>query len=234
MTGSDRDAMQMLEALSAVADGEADAQAVEQACVSWRQSSVTRARWHAYHLIGDVLRSDELGATQTDDVLLRRVRERLAAEPVVLAPSPVVAGDAHELAAEGGALRGVSLMRGRRRMWGAPIAVAAGFVAMAGLLVAVRQPAPDTLNGQQVSLMALPSPALNGAAEPSLTQGLVPANSTALTSQGSGAALVVSDNVLRDSKLDRYLAAHQEFSGATALGESSAFLHSVTYEVPAR
>ena len=125
-------------------------------------------------------------------------------------------------------------MRGRRRMWGAPIAVAAGFVAMAGLLVAVRQPTLETMNGQQVSLMALPSPALNGQAESSLAQGLAPVSSTALTGSGGGAVLTVTDNVLRDAKLDRYLAAHQEFSGATALGESSGFLHSVTYEVPTR
>ncbi|WP_374592072.1 sigma-E factor negative regulatory protein [Aquabacterium sp.] len=229
MTGSDREAMRMFEALSAVADGEADAQAVEQACASWRHNSMARVRWHAYHLIGDVLRSDELGAAKADELFLQRVRERLAAEPVVLAPASL-AGD---VPGDASGLRNVLLMRGRRRMWGAPIAVAAGFVAMAGLLVAVRQPAPDSLIDQQVSLVTLPTSSLGGGAESSLAQGLAPANSAALTGQ-SDPVLAVSDNVLRDAKLDRYLAAHQEFSGAAVLGESSGFLRSVTYEGPAR
>lgn len=234
MTGSVRETTHALEILSALADGEVDAMAAEQACSAWREDATARARWHSYHLIGDVLRSEELGAGfKTDEVLLQRIRERLATEPVVLAPSPVLTDSGLGSSVAGGA-RGAMLIRSRRRVWGAPVAVAAGFVAMAGLLVAVRQPAPDTLTGQQVSLMSLPSPALTAQVEPSLAQGLTANNPAAgLTGQG-GATLVVSDNVLRNAKLDRYLAAHQEFSGATAFGDSSGFLRSVTHEVPAR
>jgi sigma-E factor negative regulatory protein RseA len=233
MTVPDRDALKALETLSAMADGEVDAQLVEQVCSSWRQDASVRARWHSYHLIGDVLRSEELGAGfKTDETMLQRVRERLAAEPVVLAPA--AGAGAEENAAAWSGARGVISMSGRRRTWGAPIAVAAGFVAMAGLLVAVRQPSPTGLNGQQVSLMALPTPVLSaGGTESSLAQGLASNPGVDLTGQ-SGATLVVTDNVLRDAKLDRYLAAHQEFSGATALGESSGFMRSATYEVSPR
>lgn len=235
MTGPDRETTQALEILSALADGEVNASAAEQACSVWRQDASARARWHSYHLIGDVLRSEELGAGfKTDEVLLQRIRERLATEPVVLAPSPVAGGTAFGQSAAWLNARGATLIRSRRRTWGAPIAVAAGFVAMAGLLVAVRQPVPDTLAGQQVSLMSLPTPALMTQSEPSLAQGLTANNPAAGLTGQSGATLVVSDNVLRNAKLDRYLAAHQEFSGATAFGDSSGFLRSVTHEVPAR
>lgn len=230
MTSSDRDSEQSLELLSALADGEIDSSAVEQACAAWRQDPSARSRWHAYHLIGDVLRSEELGAGfRTDEALLNKIRDRLAVEPVVLAPSPVASETRLGQSAAGLGARGATLVRSRRRTWGAPIAVAAGFMAMAGLLVAVRQP-PEAPGTQQMSLMSLPSPALT---ESSLAQGLAPNPGTGLTGQ-SGAVMVVSDNVLRNAKLDRYLAAHQEFSSATAFGESSGFLRSVTHEVPAR
>lgn len=235
MTGSDRDTVQALEMLSALTDGEVDASAVERTCSVWHRDASLRERWHAYHLIGDVLRSDELSfSARADESLLRRVRERLADEPAVLAPAPlaVLTGAGPSTVWSGG--RMATLVRERRRTWGAPIAVAAGFVAMAGLLVAVRQPTPDALNGQQVSLMSLPAATLTPSAESSLAQGLVADvnGGEGLTGQ-SGAALAASDNILRNAKLDRYLAAHQEFSGATAFGESSGFLRSITHEVPA-
>lgn len=235
MTGPDRETTQALEILSALADGEVNASAAEQACSVWRQDASARARWHSYHLIGDVLRSEELGAGfKTDEVLLQRIRERLVHEPVVLAPSAIDLEVAYGQLGTFQGGRGATLVRGRRRTWGAPAAVAAGFVAIAGLLVAVRQPVPDALNGQQVSLMSLPAPALTNSEESSLAQGLsAGAAATRLTGQ-EGQVFVSNDNVLRNAKLDRYLAAHQEFSGATALGDSSGFLRSVTHEVPAR
>ena len=42
--------------LSALADGQADA--AEPACGLWRDDAAARQTWHAYHLIGDVLRSE--------------------------------------------------------------------------------------------------------------------------------------------------------------------------------
>lgn len=44
-----------------------------------------RATWHAYHVMGEVLRND-VPQTGTDAAFLARFRERLAAEPVVARP----------------------------------------------------------------------------------------------------------------------------------------------------
>jgi len=119
---------QAAEALSALMDGEVrDPADVAKGCRAWRDDAALRESWHCYHLIGDVLRSDDLAAPGARDaVFLRKLGARLQAEPVVLAPSP----------------RPVPV-RPRRWRWAAPAAVAAGFVAVAGVLVVTRTPAPE-------------------------------------------------------------------------------------------
>ena len=78
--------------LSALMDGELDASAVGRACGQWRDDEETRANWHAYHLIGDVLRSDDLVSDPAHDAaFLAAFRQRLAQEPVVLAPASLAA-----------------------------------------------------------------------------------------------------------------------------------------------
>jgi sigma-E factor negative regulatory protein RseA len=42
------------------------------------------------------------------------------------------------------------------------------------------------------------------------------------------------DKLLRDTRLDRYLAAHQQFAGTSALGVPSGFLRNAAAEVPNR
>ncbi len=105
--------------LSALADGEA--QAADPACAGWRDDAEARRTWHAYQLIGDVMRSDDLARPASRDAaFLAGLRERLAAEPVVLAPAPVPAP------------------AGRRQHWLLPAAAAAGFAVVAGVLVVTR------------------------------------------------------------------------------------------------
>src|SRR5436305_1579236 len=102
------------EQLSALADGElADPAAL---CTAWRSRADVRVTWHAYHLIGDVLRSEDLAsAPGRDAALLARLRERLAAEPAIVAP-------------EGPAPRAAERADEARWPWRAAAAVAAGFV----------------------------------------------------------------------------------------------------------
>ncbi|HXD04560.1 MAG TPA: sigma-E factor negative regulatory protein, partial [Burkholderiaceae bacterium] len=77
------------EDLSALMDGETTADESARVSARWQDDSHTRSTWHAYHLIGDVLRSEDLSSPPAQDAaLLARVRERLATEPVVMAPSP--------------------------------------------------------------------------------------------------------------------------------------------------
>jgi sigma-E factor negative regulatory protein RseA len=184
------------EALSAMADGEASPHEAEQLCAAWRDDAEARGRWHTYHLIGDVLRSDELAARPArDEAFLHALRQRMAEQPVVLAPSPAAAP--------------TSSIAARRRWmrWAAPGAVAAGFVAVAGVLVVARQGAP----GFDASTLAS-----RGDAAPAAVRVAAP---TGTTPVAQPAPIVVSGPLLRDARLDRYLSAHRgAAAGGVALG----------------
>lgn len=68
--------------ISALLDGELDADEARTACVSIYGDEALRRAWCDYHLIGDALRSEPC----LDIDMTRGVMTRLAAEPVVLAP----------------------------------------------------------------------------------------------------------------------------------------------------
>lgn len=193
--------------ISALIDGELGPDGVTRACASWRTDVRSRQTWHAYHLIGDVLRSDDLASHPASDAdFLNRLRERLADEPVVLAPA---------------ALPSVAVvpgMAGRRalRHWRAGAAVAAGFVAVAGVLVVMRSPVPQP--APELARAPVSAPVVPGVADAGVEQ----------------AAYVTDGRVMRDARLDRYLAAHKQFAGASALGVPSAFLRSATADASKR
>lgn len=173
--------------ISSLVDG--DAAAVQPGCELWRDDVQARRDWHAFHLIGDVLRSDDLAAAPARDAaFLDALRSRLAQEPVVLAPQAAKATAAPA----------------RRVGWLAPAAVAAGFAAVAGVLVVTRlsAPAPEAAavasGGNSSSGLALTSS--NGAPAARTVQ-----------------PLVIEGRLIRDERLDAYLRAHREASGGQAV-----------------
>lgn len=211
------------ECLSALLDGELDAGSTARTCAQWHEHADMRATWHAWHLIGDVLRSEDLASDPAHDaVFVRSLRARLAHEPVVLAPRTETPPQPSV------AVRPASARVARRRSWVGSAAVAAGFVAVAGVLVVMRAPAPsDNGAGQPVLAQA---PAGDAGFQRVTSQGPV-SNPPA---QADPQAIVIDGRLLRDARLDQYLAAHQQFSGSSALGAPSGFLRSATTEAPAR
>ncbi|AKJ31162.1 sigma-E factor negative regulatory protein [Caldimonas brevitalea] len=211
------------ERLSALSDGEAGAEELHSTLSGWREDAAVRAgtceTWHVYHLIGDVMRSDDLCGHGEDDKFLARLRERLAQEAVVMAPAPstarVDAPDATVQVANGAPIAV------RRRSWVAPMAAAAGVMAVAGVLVVTR--------------VSTPGGALTGA--PQMVQagapGVVAAplqTVAASTPAQPETEIAVGHGLLRDPRLDQYLSAHKQFGGSSALGVPSGFLRSATYE----
>ena len=180
--------------LSALLDGQAqagDSQAVQRACAWWRESGQARQDWHAWHLIGDVMRSEELAQPPSRDAaFLARLRERLADEPVVLAPAAAVP-------VAPAAARGWRQTRQQawRQTWLTPAAVAAGFVAVASVLLVARTGLPPA------------KPVLAAAPGPGPGLGVASVAGTAPSPSPGGAGLN------RDAQLDSYLRAHQAARG---------------------
>ena len=207
-----------LERLSALVDGELDGGEVARACSHWRESAASRSTWHAYQLIGDVLRSDDLACDPTRDAgFLEAVRARLAAEPVRLAPERIETSSVAESPAARVANGG-----GRRWSWKAPSAAAAGFIVLVGILMLPRTPGtpadPQAANGvaQFIASTEGPRPAAAAAPTNLTTPAIEPQT------------FVANGQLIRDARLDRYLAAHKQFAGSSALGVPSAFLRNAT------
>ena len=184
--------------LSALADG--DAQAAAAACALWRDDPEARRYWHTVHLIGDAMRSDELAQQPARDAdFLAALRERLAAEPVPMAPSAAaaVAAAAAPVGASAAA-HGDGLVALRRRMgWRAPAAVAAGFAAVAAVLVVTRGGLPGTTPEGTGPTLAGRAPAT----------GVLP-----VATVGAGGVAQIRDPRL-DAQLEAYLRAHQAARG---------------------
>ena len=212
-----------LENLSALTDGEIDGGAVAQACAAWRDDAPTRSTWHAYQLIGDVLRSDDLASDPRHDAaFLAALRARLATEPVVLAPQPIAepAQPAVRHVANSG--------RSARWSWMAPSAVAAGFVMVAGALFVTRGPVPNAPAGSAPETTLARSFGGTGAQGVSVPMlAATEANPVPQTSAANG-------KLIRDPRLDRYLSAHKQFAGSSALGVPSGFLRNAAVEAPNR
>jgi len=210
------------ERLSALVDGELEANVVVQACTAWRDDAEHRSTWHAYQLIGDVLRSDDLASEPSRDVaFLSALRGRLAAEPIVLAPQPVEPAASTKHVVPGARTRGWT--------WVGASAAAAGFVAVAGVLVLTRAPgvSPASQPGGAPESLALSAPA----AAQTTPVAVVPATNTVAAEPQ---ALVANGKLIRDARLDRYLAAHKQFAGTSALGVPSGFLRSATVDAAER
>ena len=177
------------QALSSLMDGDLPAGELAGVIARFRDDGDLRADWHAYHLIGDVLRSEELAAAPARDAcFLQALRHRLDQAPQRPETLPLVAAAPHVPmpgTPTSGTPTPVPVLPGRRRLAGwlmAPAAVAAGFVVVAGVLV-VNQ--------------LLISP---------------PAAADAVIARRTPAAGVL----LRDARLDRYLAAHRNLGTGLA------------------
>ncbi|MBQ0929665.1 sigma-E factor negative regulatory protein [Ideonella sp. 4Y16] len=178
--------------LSALCDGEARGPELDAALQAWRDDAPqARQRWHAYTLIGDVLRSDDLCPRSAghDAAFLARFQQRLAQEPVVLAPKP----DARAVVSR-------SAVRTWRRL-SAPMAMAAGVMTVVGVAVMMRPGAPESMAPAQMA---------------QVDQGVQPVSTTAAPRNVAAVAPAGSDVLLRDPLLDRYLEEHRLRSrGAT-------------------
>lgn len=198
MTSPGPDPSHDRQCLSDLIDGEADAGAAQRGCECWARDPEARRDWHAYHLIGDMLRSEDLGVRAAGDAdFLARLRGKLAAEPAVLAP---------------GAARALPLQR--RTAWGVPVALAAGVVAVAGVLVLLR---PSVPGGE-------PAPAVLAVTTPQPQVGTTP-----IVVQAGA-----EGEMLRDARVDEYLRAHRATLAGSPVALPGGAMRNVELILPQR
>jgi sigma-E factor negative regulatory protein RseA len=201
------------EQLSAWIDSEATDGEASELAGRWRDDANLRADWHAFHLIGDVLRSEGLASTgQHDAEFLQSLRAKLAQEPVVFAPT------------RPGAAEVVVASQSARRARALPAAAAAVLLSV-GAMLWTQQAPQEVSNRPAVLAEQAPAAAPIVSSSASVPVGLEPETLIVQGDQGP---------VLRDAQIDSYLAAHQQFGGSSAFGGTSGFVRNASVQAPGR
>lgn len=208
------------DALSALADGQLRGAAFAQAVEQVENDADARATWHAYHVVGDVLRSGDLAFCSDDQAFLARFQNRLDQEPALTASvnaANLIAIEAYKTSADVHlyAESAVSQEASNERFF--------GWKLVAGLasVVAVVAVSWGVLAGSGAAPAA---PQLAQADAVPATQVQQP------VTLADGAPQVM----LRDARLDELMAEHKQFGGTSALQMPAGFLRNATFESPAR
>jgi sigma-E factor negative regulatory protein RseA len=210
--------------LSALADGEATEAEGADAFHAWRDREDVRATWHAYHLIGDVMRSDDLATPAAGQQrLLSALRERLAAEPVVLAPQPTEAPAAAPARRRAPAAANGRMGNWVRAHWQAPAAVAAGFLAVIGGFQLAHGPADG---GQSAGVTAV-------ARADAASAGIAAARTAAAQVLAQAPVSAIQARAQAE-QIAPYLAAHRQSTMDAAFQMPSGDIRNVSLVQPAQ
>jgi sigma-E factor negative regulatory protein RseA len=109
----------------------------------------------------------------------------------------------------------------RRSAWLAPVAVAAGFVVVAGVLVVTRVSEP--VSGNNSTALASAPPAMR-----------VLAPSGSADSMADVQELVADGKLIRDARLERYIAAHKQYGVSSPVAVPGVVLSSSAKRSPER
>ncbi|AIY40856.1 Sigma factor RpoE negative regulatory protein RseA [Collimonas arenae] len=184
------------EQISALADGELSSAYVDMALAALRQAD-GRDTWDVYHQIGDIMRSDDMALTMSAG-FSTRMSALLDAEPAIIAaPLAVAVQPSEQIAVGGGQPVYVNVIGGRRsiKRFALP-GMAAAAVAAAAFIIS-----------PQLAMVSGTAPA------PTPTSAVVATPQLALASSaGDVRVMTHAGEVLRDSRMDEYLSAHQRFS----------------------
>jgi sigma-E factor negative regulatory protein RseA len=189
------------ERLSAFVDGELNA-ADHPNGIFAELDQADRAAWSAYHLIGDVLRSDDLAVSPSaSQSFMAGFAARFEAEPHVLAPAALPAGRV------GGMQRILSL----RQRFVPTLAVAAAAAALTWIVV------------PQMRGAGIPGGAQVASVSSQQGDGVQRVAMNAAPAQAIGGQ---DGNFIRDARLDAYLEAHQQFAQQPVMTDSMPLIRS--------
>ena len=197
------------EMVSALVDGQLRGDEFAQAMALLERSGEARQTWHAYHVVGEALRTGHADARANEADFVLRLRARLQQETVPsglqVAPDSTVPDAAMPGARDP---QGTKRVSANDRRWRLVVGLAS--VTMVGVIA--WQGFQDA-GSPQAQLAS--APVAQAANSPQLAVGPAPV-------------------MLRDPQLDALLAAHRQFGGTSALQTPTGFLRNATFEEGAR
>ncbi len=209
------------ELASALADGQLRAAEFAQTVKMVNEESDAMAAWHAYHLVGDVLRSGEVGIDFSRPGFLARFESRLELESDssgVAGDGPFAidleAGDGYSMEAKGRISRATTSANEASFRWKLLTAVAS--------LVAVA-----AIGWNALGFVADPAGGLAGSG-PGAQIAQTPAG--AVSPAGVAVTPEQPPVMIRDPHLDALMAAHNQFGGTSALQMPAGFIRNATFE----
>ncbi|KQP14428.1 hypothetical protein ASF43_15955 [Pseudorhodoferax sp. Leaf267] len=211
------------ERLSALADGELGGDEVSQLMAVPAVDEDMQGTWHAYHLIGDVLRGGEQAVRPGASGFLSRVQSRLQAEAPLVPLRPMVQAEPVAAVVDTVAASEPANDASFRWKMVAGCASFAAVVAMAWTVVGGAGP---------------------DAANPQVAAGPAPAQQSVVSTVAQAAPQTIEQRIelpdggsqvmIRDPRLDELLTAHKQAGGGTALQMPAGFLRSATFSTPER
>lgn len=204
------------EQVSALADGQLHGDEFAQAVDGLAQSQDARQTWHAYHVVGDVLRSGQSIDSARDAAFLARLKLGLQQN----APQAPLESATYLIAS-------YAMNTGSRGQFGINSESANDSRFRWRLLAGVASLAVVSVMGWQTVNYWNDQ---NGA--PQLAQASVQPRS--LATLGDQVTTGAPQVMLRDPQLDALLAAHRQFGGTSALQMPAGFLRNATFDGAAR
>lgn len=233
------DLNKMCEQVSALADGQLRGLEFAQTVEMITTRSDLRSSWHAYHLIGDVLRSSELVQSSGDAGFLAQFQARLALENGQSAAKAFMPSGAEQHADVDSAAVGerrfarvseTPLIAESANESGFRWKLVAGFasvIAVAAIGWTTATSLYDQSGKSEGGQMAGTTQALPAR---SAVVASLPLTTTQTVNIANSGPLVM----IRDPHLDALLAAHKQFGGTSALQMPTGFLRNATFEGSAR
>jgi len=199
--------IQPREIMSAMADGQLNAEDFAAALVLCKHEESLTETWNTYHLIGEILRSPDVVMAASELAFIDRLNQRLKKEPSIFtAPSipsvdsnlvtPLITNSATKITNHREPASNDVNFRWK---------VVAGFASLTAL-IAIAWSATGLLDS---------------ALTPQLAQNARPQQVLVASPEGP---------IVRDSRLEELLAAHRQFGALSALQAPSGFLRNATFE----
>ncbi len=217
--------VEIAEQVSALVDGQLQGEEFVQTLADLESSSMVRAQWDVYHVLGDVLRSNQVNARAHDADFVQRLRQRLSEEQinfVAIDTMPVNATVKIQVKSES------ANNSSWRRVAGFAAIALMGVIAWQGLhLVNLSDPASAPQLARQN--LSIPTQAVSAVA-PTLVDARL-ARQALPAADGSPAVAMTLDAqvMIRDPQFDALLDAHRQFGGISALQVPAGFLRNASF-----